>query len=59
MRNKTQVDFQVCPMAGHNTHRAVERCIGIILESLQVINLDKQSAHATELQTLLKVVESS
>ena len=41
MRSKTQVDFQVCPVAGHNAHGAVERRIGIIQESLQVIKLDK------------------
>ena len=58
VRKLTQVDFQVCAVAGHNAHGAVERRIGIIQESLKAAKLDQQRIHATGLQTLFKVVES-
>jgi hypothetical protein len=58
MRSQTQVEFQVCPVSGHNAHSAVERRIGIIQESLRVIKLDQQRVHATGLQTLFMIVES-
>ena len=56
IRSQTQVEFQVCPVSGHNAHGAVERRIGIIQESLLVIKLDQQRVHVTGLQTLFKIV---
>ena len=54
MRRRTKE----CPVAGHNSHGAVEHRIGIIQEGLKKIQLDQKRVHVTGLQTLFKVIES-
>jgi hypothetical protein len=57
MRSRTQVDFQLCPVSGHNQHGLVESKINVIQTGLRKIGVEKERLHATGLQTFLKLVE--
>ena len=52
------IDFQTCPVSGHNMHGTVERIIRTIQESMDECGLKQKILHATGLQTLLKIIEN-
>ena len=52
------IEFQTCPVSGHNQHGQVERRIRTVKESLREAGINKEKFHATGLQTLLKLVEN-
>ena len=52
------IEFEVCPVSGHNMHGTVERIIRSIQESMEECNFKKLILHATSLQTVLKVIEN-
>ena len=52
------IEFETCPVSGHNMHGTVERIIRSIQESMEECNFKKLILHATSLQTMLKVIEN-
>ena len=52
------IQYQTCPVSGHNVHGQVERSIRSIREALSVSGADKKVLHATGLQTLMKLIEN-
>ena len=58
LHKQSGIDFQTCPVSGHNMHGTVERTIRTIQESMEECGLSKQILHATGLQTLLKIIEN-
>ena len=58
IRTKTQIDFQLCPVSGHNFHGLVESKINVIQQGLKKIEAGSLRVHATGLQTLMKLVEN-
>ena len=52
------IEFEVCPVAGHNQHGHVERRIRTVQCSLEEAGLHSKRLHATGLQTLLKLIEN-
>ena len=58
IRKKTQVDFMLCPVSGHNMHGLVESKINVVQQGLKKIDAGSRRVHATGLQTLMKLVES-
>ena len=52
------IQYQTCPVSGHNFHGQVERSIKSIREALLVSGADKKVLHATGLQTLMKLIEN-
>ena len=52
------IDFEVCPVAGHNQHGHVERVIRSVQESFNDCGLLTKRYNATSLQTLAKLVEN-
>ena len=55
---KYGIDFEVCPVQGHNMHGQVERVIKSVQESFEDSGLLTGRYHATALQTLCKIVEN-
>ena len=53
------IDFGLCPVSGHNAHGHVERIIGSVQESFGDAGLGLKRYHATDLQTLAKLIENS
>ena len=58
IRKKTQIDFQLSPVSGHNMHGLVASNINVIQQSLTKNHAGSTRVHATGLQTLMKLVES-
>ena len=58
MERKYGLEFEVCPVQGHNMHGQVERVIKSVQESFEDSWLLTERYHATGLQTLCKVVEN-
>ena len=57
IRTKTQMNFEVCPVSGHNAHGLVEVKIRIAQQGLEKSGAGKLRLHATGLQTLVKMIE--
>ena len=53
------VDFEVCPVSGHNQHSHLERFIRSVQESFNDCGLLTKRYIATTLQTLAKLVENN
>ena len=58
LERKYGLEFEVCPVQGHNMHGQVERVIRSVQESFEDAGLFAGRYHATGLQTLCKVVEN-
>ena len=58
LHRQSGIEFQTCPVSGHNMHGTVEGTIRTIQESMDEIGLSKKILHATGLQTLLKIIEN-
>ena len=58
MHKKTTMQFQLCPVSGHNFHGLVESTINSIQTAFRRMNLSNYRLHATGLQTLLKLVQN-
>ena len=58
MRTRATMDFQLCPVAGHNGHGFVESKIRVIQDAMKKLEVGTQHLHATGLQTWLKMAES-
>ena len=58
MRLRATMDFQLCPVSGHNFHGQVEARIKTVQDALEKIGLYNERIHATGLQTALKLIES-
>ena len=58
LETKYGLEFEVCPVQGHNMHGHVERVIRSIQESFEDAGLLKSRYHTTGLQTLCKLVEN-
>jgi hypothetical protein len=58
MRVRTTMDFQLCPVSGHNFHGQVEARIKTVQDTLEKVGFYKERVHATGLQTALKLIES-
>ena len=52
------IEFRSCPVAGHNFHGQVERCIRSVRKALAVSGAEKRILYATGLQTLMKIIEN-
>ena len=55
---KFGIDFEICPVGGHNAHGQVERVIRSIQESFDDAGFQTKRYSATALQTLCKLVEN-
>ena len=53
------IDFELCPVSGHNAHGHVERVIRSVQESLDDAGFQNKRYTATALSTLCKLVENS
>ena len=51
MRVRATMDFQLCPVSGHNTHGQVEARIKHVQLALEKVGFYKECLHATGLQT--------
>ena len=51
--------FEYCSVGGHESHGLVERVIRSVQQGLEECGLNSYKLHATELQTLCKLVENS
>ena len=58
MRSRATMDFQLCPVQGHNQHGLVEARIKVIQTAMEKMDLGNQRLHATGLQTWFKLIES-
>ena len=58
LERKYGMEFEVCPVQGHNMHGMVERIIRSLQESFTDSGLLAGRYHATGLQTLAKLVEN-
>ena len=58
MRKRATMDFQLCPVAGHNHHGQVEACIKTVQNAMEKLGFYQDRLHATGLQTILKLIES-
>ena len=59
LERQNGIEFEVCPVAGHNQHGHVERVIRSVQESFNDYGLLTQRYNATTLQTLAKLVENN
>jgi hypothetical protein len=59
LERQNGVDFEVCPVLGHNQHGHVERIIHSVQESFNYCGLLTSRYTATTLQTLAKLVENN
>ena len=57
IRTKTQMDFTVCPVSGHNAHGLVEAKIRVAQEGFSKCGASNLRLHATGLQTVVKMIE--
>ena len=53
------IDFELCPVSGHNAHGHVERVIRSVQESFDDAGFQTKRYTATGLHTLVKLVENS
>ena len=51
MRVRATMDFQLCPVSGHNTHGQVEARIKHVQLALEKVGFYKECPHVTGLQT--------
>ena len=58
LETKYGLDFEVCPVQGHNMHGQVERVIRSVQESFTDSGLLVKRYHSTGLQTLCKLIEN-
>jgi hypothetical protein len=58
LKREHGIEFEVCPVAGHNQHGHVERVIRSVQESFNDCGLLTKRYNATSLQTLAKLVEN-
>ena len=58
MRARVTMEFQVCPVQGHNQHGLVESRIRVVQDTMEKMDLGNQRLHATGLQTWFKLIES-
>ena len=58
MRKRATMDFQLCPVAGHNHHGQVEARIRTVQDAMDKMGIYQERLHATGLQTTLKLIES-
>ena len=58
LERKYGMEFEVCPVQGHNMHGQVERVIKSVQESFVDSGLLAGRYHSTGLQTLCKIVEN-
>ena len=52
------IQFISCPVAGHNFHGQVERCVRSVRDVLADSHAFDRSLHATGLQTVMKLIEN-
>ena len=52
------IKFLTCPVAGHNFHGQVERCVRSVREVLSETGAFDRILHATGLQTVMKLIEN-
>ena len=52
------IEFEICPVGGHNAHGQVERVIRSVQESFDEAGFQTRKYTATALQTLAKLVEN-
>jgi hypothetical protein len=57
-RRKTQMDFTVCPVSGHNQHGLVEAKIKVAQAGFKKSGANQWRMHATGAQTLMKAIEN-
>ena len=58
VRRAYGIDFEICPVGGHNAHGQVERVIRSVQESFDEAGFQTRNYTATALQTLAKLVEN-
>eukprot|EP00092_Neocalanus_flemingeri_P018101 GFUD01019591.1.p1 GENE.GFUD01019591.1~~GFUD01019591.1.p1 ORF type:complete len:2548 (-),score=673.50 GFUD01019591.1:927-8570(-) len=58
LQRKVKVNFEVCPVAGHNWHGLVERKIWTAQLGLEKSGAGKLRLHATGAQSLVKLLEN-
>ena len=59
LSQKKGIQFEICPVGGHNAHGQVERVIRSVQESFNDAGLQTLRLHATQLQTLAKLIENA
>ena len=52
------IEFVSCPVAGHNFHGQVERCVRSVRDALAESGASSRTLHATGLQTVMKLIEN-
>ena len=58
VRRAYRIEFEICPVGGHNAHGQVERVIRSVQESFDEAGFQTKKYTATALQTLAKLVEN-
>ena len=58
VRRKSQMDFTVCPVSGHNSHGLVEAKIRVAQTGFEKSGANQWRMHATGAQTLMKAIEN-